>query len=182
MPARGQGRLPWTAAAARLHVNGPGAGSRRDRRWMYQFRRHPVTGCRPATDLRPSGADRIGPTDRPRLRLVPAVCALCGVDDADPVGVGQDFEYRTSPDHFLAVRCRRCGLVFLNPRPADEEAGRIYPTTTTRSTSRRPGTGWSTGSGAGSKRDGCSAVRRTAGRRADHGRRVRGRISPAVAP
>src|SRR5262249_50740806 len=61
------------------------------------------------------------------LRLEPAVCCLCGVEDADPVGVGEDFEYRTSPDTFLAVRCRRCGLVYLNPRPADEEAGRIYP-------------------------------------------------------
>lgn len=61
------------------------------------------------------------------LRLIPAVCCLCGVEDADPVGVGEDFEYRTSPDTFLAVRCRRCRLVYLNPRPADDEAGRIYP-------------------------------------------------------
>lgn len=61
------------------------------------------------------------------LRLEPAICCLCGVEDADPVGVGEDFEYRTSPDTFLAVRCRRCGLVYLNPRPADAEAGRIYP-------------------------------------------------------
>lgn len=61
------------------------------------------------------------------LRLVPAVCCLCGVEDAEPAGVGEDFEYRTSPDTFLAVRCRRCGLVYLNPRPTDDEAGRIYP-------------------------------------------------------
>lgn len=61
------------------------------------------------------------------LRLQPAVCCLCGVEDADPVGVGEDFEYRTSPDTFLAIRCRRCGLVYLNPRPADDEASRIYP-------------------------------------------------------
>ncbi len=63
----------------------------------------------------------------PPLRLVPVVCPLCRVEDADPVGVGEDFEYRTSPDTFLAVRCRRCRLVYLNPRPADGEAGRIYP-------------------------------------------------------
>jgi SAM-dependent methyltransferase len=66
-----------------------------------------------------------GPSSR--LNLVSAVCCLCGTDDADPVGVGEDFEYRTSADTFLAVRCRNCGLVFLNPRPSDEEAGRIYP-------------------------------------------------------
>jgi SAM-dependent methyltransferase len=63
----------------------------------------------------------------PRLKLTPTLCPLCGLDDAEPVGVGQDFEYRTSDDQFLAVRCRRCGLVYLNPRPADDETGRIYP-------------------------------------------------------
>ena len=70
---------------------------------------------------------RVDPPPAPGLRLVPAVCGLCGVEDADPVGVGEDFEYRTSRDTFLAVRCRRCGLVYLNPRPADDEAARIYP-------------------------------------------------------
>ena len=61
------------------------------------------------------------------LAFTPALCTLCGVEDADPVAVGADFEYRTCPDEFLAVRCRRCGLVYLNPRPADAEARRIYP-------------------------------------------------------
>lgn len=61
------------------------------------------------------------------LRLEPAVCCLCRVEDADPVAVGADFEYRTAPDEFLAVRCRRCRLVYLNPRPAPDEAARIYP-------------------------------------------------------
>lgn len=61
------------------------------------------------------------------LALVPVRCCLCGVDDADPIAVGEDFEYRTSPDSFLAVRCRRCGLVYLNPRPEKAELDRIYP-------------------------------------------------------
>ena len=61
------------------------------------------------------------------LRLVPAACCLCGVEDAEPVAVGADFEYRTSPDEFLAVRCCRCRLVYLNPRPADDESARTYP-------------------------------------------------------
>lgn len=56
-------------------------------------------------------------------------CCLCKVDDVEPIAVGEDFEYRTSPDSFLAVRCRRCGLVYLNPRPANGELGRIYPPT-----------------------------------------------------
>ena len=64
--------------------------------------------------------------DRP-LALVPVRCCVCDVDDADPLAIGEDFEYRTSPDSFLAVRCRRCGLVYLNPRPANSELDRIYP-------------------------------------------------------
>jgi SAM-dependent methyltransferase len=52
---------------------------------------------------------------------------VCGVADAEPTGVGEDFEYRTSPDTFLAVRCRRCELVYLDPRPAVSELNRIYP-------------------------------------------------------
>lgn len=61
------------------------------------------------------------------LALEPARCAVCDRSDVEPVAVGEDFEYRTSNDSFLAVRCRRCGLVFLDRRPAIEEAGRIYP-------------------------------------------------------
>ena len=61
------------------------------------------------------------------LDLEPALCCLCGVEDVDPVAVGEDFEYRTSPDSFLAVRCRRCQMVYLNPRPALSAMGQIYP-------------------------------------------------------
>jgi SAM-dependent methyltransferase len=61
------------------------------------------------------------------LTLEPVQCCICEIDDAEPIGVGEDFEYRTSPDTFLAVSCRRCGLVYLNPRPASSELDRIYP-------------------------------------------------------
>jgi SAM-dependent methyltransferase len=61
------------------------------------------------------------------LVLVPVRCCVCDVDDAEPLAIGEDFEYRTSPDSFLAVRCRRCGLVYLNPRPDTSELDRIYP-------------------------------------------------------
>lgn len=61
------------------------------------------------------------------LALAYQPCCLCGVEDAAPVAVGEDFEYRTSRDSFLAMRCRTCGLVYLNPRPACTELDRIYP-------------------------------------------------------
>jgi SAM-dependent methyltransferase len=55
------------------------------------------------------------------------LCNVCGSDEVIPLAVGEDFEYRTSPDSFLAVKCRGCGLVYLNPRPAMTELDRIYP-------------------------------------------------------
>ena len=55
------------------------------------------------------------------LSLVPSKCFVCNDDDAEPVAVGQDFDCSSSPDSFLAVRCRRCGLVYLNPAPAPGE-------------------------------------------------------------
>jgi SAM-dependent methyltransferase len=61
------------------------------------------------------------------LRLEAAQCCLCRHEMAEPIAVGEDFEYRSSPDTFLAVRCSGCGLVYLNPRPARSELGRIYP-------------------------------------------------------
>jgi hypothetical protein len=59
------------------------------------------------------------------LRLVPSRCFLCGDDDAEPVAVGEDFERNTSPETFLAVCCRQCGLVYLNPWPAIAEGDQI---------------------------------------------------------
>lgn len=64
------------------------------------------------------------------LRLEHARCCICeDAEDPVPVGVGEDFEYRTSRDTFLAMRCLRCRLVYLNPRPATSELTRIYPPT-----------------------------------------------------
>jgi SAM-dependent methyltransferase len=52
---------------------------------------------------------------------------LCETGDAETIGAGEDFEYRTSADEFSALRCSNCGLVYLNPRPAVSEFERIYP-------------------------------------------------------
>ncbi len=61
------------------------------------------------------------------LELEPVKCCICDVEDAEPLAVGEDFEYRTSPDTFLALQCQGCGLVYINPRPARSELDRIYP-------------------------------------------------------
>ena len=78
---------------------------------------------------------RSGAAERPPTRpvatrtlvLEAAVCCICGTRDSEPVGVGPDFEYRTSPDSFLAVRCVHCGVVYLDRRPVAGELDRIYP-------------------------------------------------------
>jgi 2-polyprenyl-3-methyl-5-hydroxy-6-metoxy-1,4-benzoquinol methylase len=62
-----------------------------------------------------------------QLDLTHVECCVCDLDDAEPIGVGEDFEYRTSADTFLAVQCNSCGLVYLNPRPTVSEFERIYP-------------------------------------------------------
>ena len=61
------------------------------------------------------------------LDLVHVQCCICEVEDAVLVGVGKDFEYDTSPDTFSAMRCRSCGLIYLNPRPNVSEFEKIYP-------------------------------------------------------
>lgn len=67
------------------------------------------------------------PNSTAPLSLVSVKCCICDVDAADPLAVGEDFEYRTSPDTFLVVRCRTCGLVYHNPRPSLDDLARIYP-------------------------------------------------------
>lgn len=53
-------------------------------------------------------------------------CALCGAYEGDPLFVGKD-RLHGIDGVFQLVRCRRCGVVYLGPRPTKEEMGRYYP-------------------------------------------------------
>jgi 2-polyprenyl-3-methyl-5-hydroxy-6-metoxy-1,4-benzoquinol methylase len=53
-------------------------------------------------------------------------CALCGADNTELMFVGQD-EWYNLPGKFPTVRCRQCGLIYLNPRPNRTEIGQFYP-------------------------------------------------------
>jgi SAM-dependent methyltransferase len=78
----------------------------------------------------PAGNTAAGNTAAPATRglaLSHVACCVCGAEDCVPVGIGEDFEYRTSPDTIIAMRCRSCGLIYLDPRPAPAELPRIYP-------------------------------------------------------
>ncbi len=74
-------------------------------------------------------AAKLKPAKSESLELVHVSCCVCGSDDAKVVGIGEDFEYRTSSDVFAAMQCKTCGLVYLNPRPSVSEFDRIYPPT-----------------------------------------------------
>jgi SAM-dependent methyltransferase len=61
------------------------------------------------------------------LSLSPVPCCICEVENSEPLGLGEDFEYQTSSDTFLANRCLNCGLVYLSPRPSLKDLSTIYP-------------------------------------------------------
>ncbi len=75
-------------------------------------------------------ADRELPVkNKGSLSLMSAKCCICGIDDGEPIGKGEDYEYQTSDEKFIAMRCTSCGLVYLNPRPSVTDFGKIYPPT-----------------------------------------------------
>jgi SAM-dependent methyltransferase len=53
-------------------------------------------------------------------------CNLCGANDSELVLEGKDRLYGIEGT-FRLVRCRRCGLIYLNPRPGPDEMARYYP-------------------------------------------------------
>ncbi len=59
-------------------------------------------------------------TGRLDFRHIP--CPVCGCDAYAPVGVGEAFD-RAGAASFLVVRCARCGLLYLNPRPVGAASG-----------------------------------------------------------
>jgi SAM-dependent methyltransferase len=53
-------------------------------------------------------------------------CNLCGANDTELVYVEID-RLMKLPGTFRLVRCRQCGLLYLNPRPTTEEIAHYYP-------------------------------------------------------
>ncbi|MBN1953809.1 MAG: class I SAM-dependent methyltransferase [Anaerolineae bacterium] len=53
-------------------------------------------------------------------------CDLCGADDAEFLFAERDLLHRLEGT-FRLVRCRQCGLMYINPRPTRAEIGRYYP-------------------------------------------------------
>ena len=55
-------------------------------------------------------------------------CNLCGADDTGLIYAERD-RWLGLPGSFRLVCCRRCGLAYLNPRPAPEDMAFYYPAT-----------------------------------------------------
>ncbi|MCL4309975.1 MAG: class I SAM-dependent methyltransferase [Actinomycetota bacterium] len=60
-----------------------------------------------------------------KSRNVPVACALCGGRDERRLFPARDKMF-PGRERFSAVRCRRCGLVYLNPRPSPQSHAAAY--------------------------------------------------------
>lgn len=67
------------------------------------------------------------PAAGPRLE-VPS-CNLCGHDGREVLWTGQDWRFEVDAVPYPVVRCTRCNLGYLCPRPVQEDIGRYYPPT-----------------------------------------------------
>jgi SAM-dependent methyltransferase len=55
-------------------------------------------------------------------------CNLCGLDDTRILFNKRD-KFHLTEKEFSVVECQRCGLLYVNPRPSQEEMGKFYPET-----------------------------------------------------
>ncbi|MEO6211340.1 MAG: class I SAM-dependent methyltransferase [Gemmatimonadaceae bacterium] len=68
----------------------------------------------------PTSASDVG--DRESVR-----CNFCGADNTDILIEGGRDRRHDLPGNFRLVKCRNCGLVYLNPRPSAEALHAYYP-------------------------------------------------------
>lgn len=62
------------------------------------------------------------------IRKVETCCNTCGSSNREVITTGREHEYdNTTDDVFTVVRCKDCGLYYLNPRPDVSELPIIYP-------------------------------------------------------
>jgi 2-polyprenyl-3-methyl-5-hydroxy-6-metoxy-1,4-benzoquinol methylase len=54
-------------------------------------------------------------------------CPLCSFDEYKTVFSRPDHTHGVTDEIFNVVKCQRCGLVFINPRPTEEEISNYYP-------------------------------------------------------
>lgn len=55
------------------------------------------------------------------------LCDLCRSNDCEVILSQRDLMLNVTDDEFLIVRCKRCSLIYLNPRPTEDLLGSFYP-------------------------------------------------------
>lgn len=53
-------------------------------------------------------------------------CDFCGANETKLLFTGKDRQHYIEGD-FNLVQCKKCGLIYLNPRPSPDEIGKYYP-------------------------------------------------------
>ena len=54
-------------------------------------------------------------------------CVICETDNSQHIMSGRDYRYGTTDEIFRIVKCRSCGLHYVDPRPRKEDIQRYYP-------------------------------------------------------
>lgn len=54
-------------------------------------------------------------------------CILCNKNNTETILTGKDLRYKISDEAFTIVRCKKCKLVYLNPRPSKNIISKYYP-------------------------------------------------------
>ena len=71
---------------------------------------------------------RSGSSDLSNPNMETVACDLCQSDQSEVITRQRDLLLAITNDEFTIVRCRQCGLIYLNPRPSKELLGSYYPT------------------------------------------------------
>src|SRR5438034_6444187 len=74
-------------------------------------------------------SDQVNETAREPLagRMETVLCDLCKSNENDLLIRQRDLLLAVTDEEFRIVRCRQCGLVYLNPRPSSDLIGTYYP-------------------------------------------------------
>jgi SAM-dependent methyltransferase len=67
------------------------------------------------------------PGSHPSKTFSDVPCDFCASQSVKPVAHQWDYVYKTSDEYFKYVRCESCELVFLSPRPNENEMSKYYP-------------------------------------------------------
>lgn len=54
-------------------------------------------------------------------------CALCNGKQEKTILLAKDYRYELGDNTYKIVQCVNCGLIYVNPRPIDEDMAKFYP-------------------------------------------------------